>query len=61
MSKFLKGNYQLNTTKPDVPSTSDKNFSEVFEDEALKKLGGSIAFVMKSKKFMWDDDDDNAE
>ncbi|AVM75582.1 hypothetical protein [Magnetospirillum gryphiswaldense] len=54
MSSILKGNF---TPKKDVKvtATSDKTESldEAFEREAVKRLGGSIAFVAK-KKIDWD-------
>jgi hypothetical protein len=47
----LKGNF---TTKREVTVEADKepSLEERFEMEALKKLGGSMAFVSK-KKVMW--------
>ena len=55
MSSFLKGNFQ---TKKTVEEKKDPNAEESvearFEREALKRLGGSIAFVAK-KKIMWGD------
>jgi len=56
MSEFLKGNFD---TKNDVTIKADEqedSLEQRFEKEALKKLGGSIAFVAK-KKVMWDMDD----
>ena len=56
MSEFLKGNFK---TKKPVASHSvegEGNLEERFEKEALKKLGGSIAFVSK-KKVLWDEND----
>jgi len=53
MSDIMKGNFK---TKHDVKTTSNdskKSLEERFEKEALKKLGGSIAFVSK-RKVMWD-------
>ncbi len=56
MSEILKGNFK---TKNQVVYQPEKNntLEEIFEKEALKKLGGSIAFVSK-KKVMWDDNKD---
>jgi hypothetical protein len=52
MPKILKGNFQ--TRNPvDVVPEQDKSLEERFEREALKRLGGSIAFVSK-KKVAWD-------
>ena len=50
MKEMLKGNYELPTK---VTSAHDApSLEEQFEREALKRLGGSIAFVSK-KKFLW--------
>ena len=54
--KFLKGNFK---TKKEVNSTGTDgkdSLEERFEQEALKKLGGSIAFVSK-KKVLWADNE----
>jgi hypothetical protein len=56
MSEFLKGNFK---TKEEVDSPEmgeDDSLEKRFEQEALKKLGGSIAFVSR-KKVLWDDKD----
>jgi hypothetical protein len=59
MSKLLKGNYDLEGTAGEKEKKSDEQaLSELFESKALEKLGGSIAFVMKSNKFVWDEDKD---
>jgi hypothetical protein len=51
MSGVLKGNY---TPKKNVPAeTKAETLEDRFEREALKRLGGSIAFVSK-KKIKWD-------
>lgn len=51
MSDFLKGNYKV---EKEIKSTDEEQTTEErFEREALKRLGGSIAFVSK-KKVMWD-------
>lgn len=54
MSRFLKGNYALKKAGISRKRAKPKNFSEIFEGKALEKLGGSIAFVMKSSKFVWE-------
>ena len=53
MSKFLKGNYKLKkgTNKP--KNKKNTSFSNMFENRAMEKLGGSIAFVMKEDSFLW--------
>jgi hypothetical protein len=53
---YLKGNYELapaaaDTTPPPAPSAV--SLEEEFERQALQKLGGSIAFIKKSKSFVW--------
>jgi hypothetical protein len=55
MSEFLKGNFK---TKKKVVNCieEEKSLEDRFEKEALKKLGGSIAFVSK-KKVLWDEKD----
>jgi len=52
MSDILKGNFKTKNpvTKADE---GEKTLEDKFEKEALKRLGGSIAFVSK-KKVMWD-------
>ena len=56
MANVLKGNYQ--TKKPvTVEENKDQSLEERFERDALKRLGGSIAFVAK-KKVAWSLDDE---
>ena len=52
MTSVLKGNFE---TKKSVESRSDgeDDLETRFEREAMKRLGGSIAFV-KKKKVKWD-------
>ena len=55
MSDLLRGNF-----KPKRQVTAEKaaeDLEERFEREALKRLGGSIAFVSK-KKVKWSAKDD---
>jgi hypothetical protein len=56
MPDFLKGNFE---TKNQVVSPEDdaESLNDRFEREALKRLGGSIAFVSK-KGFVWTGEDD---
>lgn len=56
MSGLLRGNF---TPQKDVIDTSstDESLENRFEKEALKKLGGSIAYVAK-KEVLWGDEDD---
>ena len=58
MNDFLKGNFKTKKTVDNLRAEGEKSLEERFEQEALKKLGGSIAFVSK-KKVLWDEDDFN--
>ncbi len=51
----LKGNFE--PKKPVTGTRHELTVEEQFEKEALKRLGGSIAFVSK-KKFLWTGDAD---
>lgn len=55
MSSVLKGNFQPQKKVEAVkPQTTDgQDLESLFENEAIKRLGGSIAFVSK-KKIAWD-------
>jgi len=57
---LLKGNY--NTEEEILPSEEKGSSDELLEQEyykaALAKLGGSIAFIMKDKNFLWAGDDE---
>jgi len=57
MSDVLKGNFK---PKKDVTvsEAASETLEERFERTALKRLGGSVAFVAK-KKVMWDLKDEN--
>lgn len=44
--KLLKGNYEVEKN-PEAPEPKEKTLE--FEDEVLKKLGGSVAMVRSSK------------
>ena len=58
MAQYLKGNYRLSKkVKPEV-SKNQTTTEQKFEQESLSKLGGSIAFVMKAKTFVWEGDED---
>ena len=59
MSDVLRGNFK--TKKPVTgESAKETTLEDRFEKEALKRLGGSIAFVSK-KKVVWDEADAKAE
>jgi hypothetical protein len=56
INDYLKGNYDLAPADParDTKATpSAASLEEEFERQALQKLGGSIAFIKKSKSFVW--------
>ncbi len=55
MSEILKGNFTTKETVVKKQVEVDKE--QTFEMEALKHLGGSIAFVSK-KRVKWDADPD---
>ena len=63
MPDFLKGNYKAPEIKTqDAPPAPDNGgLSTEFEKKALERLGGSIAFVMKSKTFLWTPDQDKKD
>lgn len=52
---ILKGNYNIkNTAKLEKAEKSkEASLEEAFEGKTMEKLGGSIAFVKKSSKFVW--------
>jgi hypothetical protein len=57
MSQVLKGNFQ--TRNPvETPDAGEESLEQRFEKQALKRLGGSIAFVAKQKVHWGDDGDD---
>lgn len=53
MSSVLKGNYQTGRSVEATSETDGGTLEERFEREALKRVGGSIAFVSK-RKVAWD-------
>lgn len=60
MNNLLKGNYEVeNKTGTTAALPSDDK--QDFEDKAMERLGGSIAFVMKGNKFVWDEDNEDGE
>lgn len=52
MSNVLKGNFEP-AKKVTVERDTPDSLEDRFEREALKRLGGSIAYVSK-KKIVWD-------
>lgn len=59
MSTLMKGNFTPAHSVEDAPQQAD-TLEQRFEKEALKKLGGSIAFVSK-KKVLWGDEADTQD
>jgi len=57
MSDILKGNFK--PQKP-VEANQEEDLNAQFEREALKRLGGSIAFVSK-KKFLYGAEQDRQD
>lgn len=53
MSSVLKGNYDVGKKIEAKKNDKSTTLEQRFEKEALKKLGGSIAYVAK-KKVSWD-------
>jgi len=53
MSKHLKANFKVKRKKSSSSKPEKDKVAEKFEREALRHLGGSIAFVMKRKEFVW--------
>jgi hypothetical protein len=52
MSELLKGNFK--PKRPvEAPEAKPESLEDRFEKAAMKRLGGSIAYVAK-KKVMWD-------
>ena len=52
MPDFLKGNFKPKQTVEETDQGKVDQINEEFERTALKRLGGSIAFVSR-KGFMW--------
>ena len=53
MSEILKGNFK--PKRPVIADIKQPKLEDEFEHEALKRLGGSIAFVSR-KKLIWTGD-----
>lgn len=51
MSKIMKGNFE--PARSVEAKEEEQTLEDRFEQEAKKRLGGSIAFVSK-KKVLWD-------
>ena len=57
MPEFLKGNFKTRRIVQQDQDSSDR-INEEFERTALKRLGGSIAFVSR-KGFIWEGDEND--
>jgi hypothetical protein len=57
MADVLKGNFEPKTQVTTETESGEVPLEEQFEREALKRLGGSIAFVSR-KKVMWSKDEE---
>ena len=57
MAQYLKGNYRLPKKAKSRVNKNQQTVEQKFEQESLSRLGGSIAFVMKSKTFVWEGDE----
>ena len=60
---LLKGNYKLKDVAQTVAEdvSAEKLLEQQYYREALSKLGGSIAFIMKDKTFLWTGDEAAAQ
>ncbi len=56
MSDLLRGNFKPKRLVKTEASAETEDLESRFEKEALKRLGGSIAFVSK-KRVKWADDE----
>lgn len=56
MSKYLKGNYELDVVIEETREGDAARTVDEFERKALSRLGGSICFVSK-KGFLWKGED----
>ncbi len=58
MGSILKGNFKTKKKVEAKPDEETSDLDQRFEREAMKRLGGSMAFVRK-KQIMWGDEDDS--
>jgi len=60
MGEYLRGNYELKgEISPEPETTEQESVETEFYRRALEKLGGSIAFILKSKNLLWKGDQDD--
>ncbi len=57
---LLKGNYKLDdvSATPADATSPEQLLEEEYYKTAMAKLGGSIAFIMKHKTFLWTGEDE---
>jgi|GEM_PF-934310 hypothetical protein len=60
MSDFLKGNFKTKKNVQKQEQTRGDQINEEFERTALRRLGGSIAFVSR-KGFVWKGEENESE
>jgi hypothetical protein len=61
---LLKGNYKLDdehNPTSDEQRPAEKLLEQEYYKAAMNKLGGSIAFIMKDKTFLWKGDNNTQE
>lgn len=58
MGSILKGNFKTKKKVEAKPDEETSDLDQRFEREAMKRLGGSMAFVRK-KQIMWGDEDES--
>ena len=52
-NEYLKGNYEITEKIEPVVETPEQATEEEFYRRAMEKLGGSSAFILKSKNLPW--------
>ncbi len=60
MSEIMKGNFKTKLPVATSEESEPETLEQRFEREALKRLGGSIAFVRK-QKVHWGEEDPSDE
>ena len=56
MNDLLKGNYKVTTNVESQEPSQAEVIKQEFYRRAHQRLGGSIAFIMKSKSLIWKGD-----
>lgn len=61
MESYLKGNYHVSASvQPATGITAAEALEQEFYRRSFEKLGGSIAFILKSKNLLWTGERDSA-